>query len=52
MTLGLKVLWNDEIVTVIGVEHKSSFGDLVMIEHNNKIKIVNSNFLKKIENRK
>lgn len=32
MTIKKKALWKSEQVTIVGVEHKSSFGDLLKIK--------------------
>lgn len=47
-TLG-KAIWNNKIVTILDIEHKSSFGNLlrVKIDYTGEIKIVNSQYLKK-----
>ena len=49
MTTEIKAIWNNTEVSILGIEHKSSFGDLVRIRYNNKEKVVNSNYIKKIK---
>lgn len=49
MTTKVKAIWNGMEVTVLELEHKSSFGDLVKIDCNGEIKIVNSQYIKIIK---
>ncbi|MGL5764986.1 MAG: hypothetical protein ACRCX8_05025 [Sarcina sp.] len=49
MTSERKALWNNKEVTILGIERKTSFGDLVKIKLDNETKIVNSNYLRKLK---
>lgn len=49
MTTRIKTMWNNTEVMVLGIEHRSSFGDLVRINYNGEIKVVNSNYIKTIK---
>ena len=49
MTARIRAVWNNTEVSVIGIEHKSSFGDLVRISCDGEEKVVNSNYIKIIK---
>lgn len=49
MRSGTKATWKDKEITIIGIEHKSSFGDFVKIKCDNEVKIVNSCYIKIIK---
>ena len=49
MTARIKAIWNNTEVSVIGIEHRSSFGDLVRISCDGKEKVVNSNYIRIIK---
>lgn len=51
MTAEIKAIWNNIEVSILGIEHKSSFGDLLRINCNGEEKVVNSNYIKIIKNR-
>lgn len=52
MTTKVKAMWNGMEVTVLGVEQKTSFGDLVKIDCGDCTRIVNSNYIKILKNRR
>lgn len=46
-----KGIWENKKISVLGIEQKTNFGDLlrIMIDETQEIKIVNSNYIKKIK---